>query len=87
MNLILLASANDVNLVRITGDASFHLNENYKMFKNGASAGEIIPTIRLVSPGVKVSINVSTMSDLMLEDTISSQVQFYFTTIGVSLFV
>ena len=46
MNLILLASANDVNLVRITGDASFHLNENYKMFKNGASAGEIIPTIR-----------------------------------------
>ena len=63
------------------------MNENYKMFKNGASAGEIIPTIRLVSPGVKVSINVSTMSDLMLEDTISSQVQFYFTTIGVSLFV
>ena len=63
------------------------MNENYKMFKNGASAGEIIPTIRLVSPGVKVSANVSTMSDLMLEDAITSQVQFYFTTIGVSLFV
>jgi len=48
------------------------MNENYKMFKNGASAGEIIPTIRLVSPGVKaqryILIGLGNESDKIEDD-------------------